>query len=80
VTGERSPHHATGCISIREGGADVLTRKPGDLPVAVGPLRGRGVQRDRGSSSRDDIDRGGARGWYASECSVVPWARATPCC
>jgi len=39
-----------------------MTREPGDLPVAVGPLRGRGVQRDRGLSSRDDIVWGGARG------------------
>ena len=39
-----------------------MTREPGDLPDAVSPLRGRGVQRDRGSSSRDDIGRGARAG------------------
>lgn len=39
-----------------------MTREPGDLPDAVDPLRGRGVQRDRGSSSRDDIGRGARAG------------------
>lgn len=56
----------------------MLTREPGDLPSAVGPLRGRGVQRDRGLSSRDDIDLGWRAPVTSGDQLCVCFARATP--
>src|SRR3546814_13406645 len=38
----------------REGGAPAITRESGDLPVAVDPLRGRGVPGGRGAFSSSE--------------------------
>jgi hypothetical protein len=47
VIGEFAPNRATGFV--REGQAQMLTREPGDLPVAVVLFSGRGVPKsDRG--------------------------------
>ena len=53
-----------------------MTREPGDLPVAVGPLRGRGVPGNRGLSSRDD--RLGSCARNKSPCVVCPPRSRSP--